>query len=98
MAKLHMRLSVELDITNEQLVDIVSVSQCRWGDKSTVLDVDFRQLPDAIKVAILRDRKFVPVIDGWDDVGYIPDSWLTYDAVESGLYEANEDGLRRKEA
>ena len=91
MKKLHVRLSVEVEVPNKLFKDIVDGATLTDG---TVIDTE---------VAWLRDSgvdfsNAKPCLDGgWDDGGYIPSSWLVYDAVESGLYDADEHGLRKKE-
>ena len=91
MAKLHMRLSVEIDVTDEELQNIVDEQLTMFGRDC---DVEYAELPRSVQVKI-ETKKFEPC--DWDDGGYIPDNWLTYDAVDSGLYEADENGCRRKE-
>lgn len=91
MAKLHMRLSVEIDVTDKELQEIVDRQNREW---KSLTDTEYAELPRSVQVKI-ETKKFEPC--DWDDGGYIPDSWLTYDAVDSGLYEADENGCRRKE-
>lgn len=91
MAKLHMRLSVEIDVTDKELQEIVDRQNREW---KSLTDTEYAELPRSVQVKI-ETKKFEPC--DWDDGGYIPDSWLTYDAVDSGLYEVDENGCRRKE-
>lgn len=91
MAKLHMRLSVEIDVTDEELQEIVDRQNREW---KSLTDTEYAELPRSVQVKI-ETKKFEPC--DWDDGGYIPDNWLTYDAVDSGLYEGDENGCRRKE-
>ena len=91
MAKLHMRLSVEIDVTDKELQKIVDEQLTMFG---CGCDVEYAELPRSVQVKI-ETKQFEPC--DWDDGGYIPDNWLTYDAVDSGLYEADENGCRRKE-
>lgn len=89
MQKLHIRLSVEVEIPDELFKKIVDEAITpNWG----VCDTDVSYLKDFIDFSTAK-----PVLEGWDDGGYIPSSWLMYDAVESGMYEGDENGLRRKE-
>ena len=90
MPKLHMRLSVELDVTEEQFTKIVEDARYH----NSVCDVEFPQLPPIVQSDI-EIMKFSPC--DWDEGGYIPSSWLEYDMEESGLYECDENGVRRKE-
>lgn len=95
MPKLHMRVSVELDITENQFRKIIDRSlSCSEGRKH-LCDVDYEMLPRDVKAMI--DIKKFDVCD-WDEGGYIPDSWLGYDAEDSGLYEVDERGVRKKES
>lgn len=92
MPKLHMRLSVELEVTEEQLVNIVG--NARNPMYTTLYDVEYAELPHEIR-AMIDIKRFEPC--DWDEGGYIPESWLRYDAEESGLYEVSEHGVIRKE-
>ena len=89
MQKIHVRLSVELKVPDKVFKKIVDEATMPNGNVS---DTEVSWLKDFVDFDTAK-----PVFEGWDDGGYIPDSWLTYDAVESGLYEADEHGLRRKE-
>lgn len=89
MQKLHVRLSVELKIPDKLFKKIVDDNNT---EQFGVCDVDVEDIKDLIDWDTAK-----PVFDGWDNGGYIPAEWLTYDAVESGLYEADENGVRRKE-
>ena len=89
MAKLHIRLSVEVEVTDDQLISIVEKARHGRG----LSEVDFPDLPREVQAKLEVQNKSCD----WDDGGYVPDSWLTYDAVDSGLYEADENGVRRKE-
>lgn len=89
MAKLHIRLSVEVEVTDDQLIEIVEKAQHEYGLSET----DFPFLPKEVQVKLQINNQLCD----WDDGGYIPGEWLTYDAVDSGLYEADENGVRRKE-
>lgn len=89
MQKLHVRLSVEVKVPDKlfrQIVDENNTAQ--FG----MVDVEVAEIRDKIDWSSAK-----PVFDGWDNGGYIPAEWITYDAVESGLYEADENGVRRKE-
>ena len=87
MATIHARVTIQLEVPDEELHRIVK--ECT-DERGVVRDYDLLD-KDAIK--FLKDG----TIDlEWDDVGYIPSEWLTYDAVESGLYEAEETGVRRR--
>ena len=87
MAIIHARVTVQLEVPDEELHRIVK--ECT-DERGVVCDYDLLD-KDAIK--FLKDG----TIDlEWDDIGYIPDNWLMYDAVESGLYDGDENGLRRK--
>lgn len=82
MAKLHARLSVEIDVTEEQLRYIYYT----LGNKKPNYephDVDINMLPDSI------DLNNATVSD-WDYGGYIPSSWLEYDAVEAKIVTLEE--------
>ena len=92
MPKLHMRLSVELEVTEEQLINIVE--NARNPMYKALDDVEYAELPHEIQ-AMIDIKRFEPC--DWDEGGYIPDEWLRYDAEESGLYEVSEHGVIRKE-
>lgn len=89
MQKIHVRLSVELEIPDKTFKKIVDDAIMPNG---IVLDTEVSWLKDFVDFSTAK-----PVLKGWDDGGYIPSSWLMYDAVESGLYDGDENGLRRKE-
>lgn len=89
MQKLHVRLSVEVKVSDKLFKRIIDKhNTAQFG----VCDVDVEEIKDEIDWDSAK-----PVFEGWDNGGYIPSSWLTYDAVESGMYEADENGCRRKE-
>jgi len=92
MPKLHMRLSVELEITDEQLIKIVEDAKAPTYEH--LYEVEYDELPLTVQ-AMINAGNFTAC--DWDEGGYIPSSWLVYDAVDSGLYEADENGVRRKE-
>ena len=85
--KLHARLSVEFEITREQLAKIIDLASTGL---SSLCDIDVIEIND-----ILQGKVAIPC--DWDEGGYIPGNWLTFDAVESGMYEVDENGVRRKE-
>lgn len=89
MQKIHVRLSVEVKIPDKLFRKIVDEHKTT---KSGLYDVEVSEIKDLIDWDTA-----VPVFEGWDEGGYIPSEWLTYDAVESGFYEADENGVRRKE-
>lgn len=89
MKKLHVRLSVEVSVPDKLFKEIVDEATQMNG---TVLDTEVSWLKDFVDFDTAK-----PVFDEWDNGGYIPSEWLTYDAVDSGFYEADENGLRRKE-
>lgn len=91
MAKLHMRYSIELDVPDDLFREIV--------DKANEVnrgcgDVEYFQLPAEVRAMI--DTKRFEVSD-WDEGGYAPGSWIEADAENSGMYECDEHGIRRKE-
>ena len=89
MPKLHMRLSVELDVSENDFRKIVY--RASYGNH--VGDVDFDHLPLEVKSTI--ECQQFEVCD-WDGCGYVPSPWLEYDMEASGLYEVDERGYRRK--
>lgn len=89
MQKIHVRLSVELKIPDKLFKKIVDDNNT---EQFGMCDVDVEDIKDLIDWDTAK-----PVFKGWDNGGYIPAEWLTYDAVDSGLYEADENGVRRKE-
>ena len=91
MQKLHMRLSVEIDVTDKEFREIVERQLNEFGQ---VTDVEYGDLPRSVQTKI-EIKDFEPC--DWDDGGYLPRTWLIYDAVESGLYEGNDYEIRRKE-
>ena len=87
MATLHARVTVQLEVPDEELHRLVK--ECT-NERGVVEDYDLLD-KDAIK--FLKDG----TIDlEWGDEGYIPGDWLRSDAVVSGLYDDDENGLRRK--
>lgn len=89
MAKIHARVTLELEIPDEEFIKIVDESRviitdaggCR--DDLTDIDLDFEELTAE------RFSKNGTVNYSWDDVGYIPASWLLFDALDSGLYDVD---------
>ena len=90
MAKLHMRLSVEIDVTDEELQEIVDRQNREW---KSLTDTEYEELPRYVQDRI-ENRQFD--LCDWDGGGYIPDSWLEADAEGSKLYEVDERGCRKK--
>lgn len=85
MAKIHARLSVEIEVTEEQLRQIYyKIGKRNPGFDAD--DIDVNKLPDGI------DLKNAKACD-WDEGGYIPGSWLEFDAVEAGIVKAEEVGI-----
>lgn len=103
MAKIHARVTLELDIPDEEFIKIVDESRviitdaCGCRDDLTDIDLDFEELTAE------RFNKNGTVDYTWDDVGYIPSSWLLTDALNSGLYDndmycnSNQTTLQLKE-
>ena len=92
MPKLHIRLSVEVDVTNEEFRQIAEEAIMPFGGGA--YDVDYPTLPINVRNRLaIKDFKLCD----WDEGGYIPDSWMEYDMEESGMYECDEHGVRRKE-
>lgn len=87
MAKLHARVTIEIDVSAEELQKIVGQSV----DSRGILG-DYDLSEEDVKRFLANGR----VAEGWDDPGYIPDNWLMFDAVDSGLYDGDECGIRRK--
>ena len=77
MAKLHMRLSVEIDVTDEELQEIVDRQNREW---KSLTDTEYEELPRYVQDRI-ENRQFD--LCDWDGGGYIPDSWLEADAEGS---------------
>lgn len=85
MAKLHMRLSVEIEVTEEQLREIYYGAE--FGDKKPNRepnDIDVASLPFPL-------GKITPC--DWDYGGYIPGNWLESDAVDAGIVKLEEVGM-----
>ena len=82
MARLHMRLSMELEVTKEQLAEIVQIAK-RGG--TFCGDVDISEIAGLIDL-----DKAVPC--DWDDMGYLPSNWIEYDALEAGVLSVEEVG------
>lgn len=91
MAKLHMRCSIELDVPDDLFRAIVDRAN---DDDHGCDDVEYFMLPRSVQTMV--ETKQFEVCD-WDDGGYIPGNWIDADAEESGLYEVDERGVRRKE-
>ena len=94
MPKLHMRVSVEMDVPDNLFMKVVERSLSRSDGRNILCDVEYEMLPAEIKAMV--DTKSFETCD-WDEGGYIPDTWIGYDAEDSGLYEVDERGVRRKE-
>ena len=90
MAKLHMRCSVEIEVTDKELQEIVDEQLTMFGRGC---DVEYADLPRSVQVKI-ETKQFEPC--DWDDGGYIPENWLEYDMEGSGLYEVSERGIKKK--
>ena len=88
MQKLHIRLSVEVDVPDKLFKKIVDAHN---NGKFGLCDVDVTEIQDVVDWDTAK-----PVFD-WDEGGYLPSEWLTYDAVESGFYNADEFGVRRRQ-
>lgn len=90
MQKIHVRLSVEVEVPDKTFKKIVD--DAIWGS-GDVLDTEVSWLKDFVDFSNAK-----PCLDGgWDEGGYIPGNWLAYDAVESGFYDVSELGIRRKD-
>lgn len=88
MQKLHVRLSVEVKVPDKlfrKIVDEAMYNGC-------LCDIEVSWLKDHVDFDTAK-----PVLEGWDEGGYVPGSWLEYDAIESGMYEKDENGLKRKD-
>ena len=94
MAKLHMRVSVEMDVPDNLFMKVVERSLSGSDGRNILCDVEYYMLPAEIKAMV--DTKSFETCD-WDDGGYIPETWIGYDAEDSGLYEVSEHGVIRKE-
>ena len=84
MPKLHARASIEIEVTEEELRDIYY----RLGEKKPNYephDIDLNELE------IDFEDRFT--LCDWDEEGYIPGSWLEYDAVEAGIVPLEEVGV-----
>ena len=86
MAKIHARVTLELEIPDDEFIKIVEAHKFKHSDGSDDLndvDLDFETLTAE------RFSKDGKVNYTWDDVGYIPGSWLMFDAFDSGLYDTD---------
>ena len=79
MQKIHVRLSVEVEVPDKTFKKIVDDALMPNGSLS---DTEVSWLKDFVDFDTAK-----PVLEGWDDGGYIPGNWLEFDAIESGLYE-----------
>ena len=76
MKKLHMRLSVELEVTDEQFAEVVQIAnESGWCD-----DVEYGMIPRSIQAMIEAGRY---TTCDWDDGGYIPGPWIEEDDERS---------------
>jgi hypothetical protein len=91
MAKLHMRCSIELDVPDKVFKEIVDRQLQEYGQ---VTETEYWELPLLVQ-QMINTKNFEPC--DWDDGGYVPQEWLEFDAEESGLYNVDEHGVRRKE-
>ena len=73
MKKLHMRLSVELEVTDEQFAELVRIANEDhwWGD------VEYGMIPRSVQ-AMIEAGKYTSC--DWDNGGYIPGSWIEWDS------------------
>ena len=86
MAKIHARVTIELEIPNEEFIKIVEAHKFQHkngADDLNDVDLDFDELTAE------RFSKNGTVNYSWDDVGYIPASWLLFDVFDSGLYDVD---------
>lgn len=88
MARIHARVTLEIEVPDEELRRIVEENDNGVGYVN-----DYDLTPEDAE----RFLKAGKVDPDWDDPGYIPSNWLMFDAVDSGLYSGDENGLRRKE-
>lgn len=84
MAKLHIRLSVEVDVTNEQMEEVIKLAK-QDVPYNMVGDLDVSALPFDIDIS-----KAIPC--DWDNGGYMPSNWLEYDAVDCGVLSREDVG------
>ncbi len=79
---LHARLSVEFDVTEEQMRKIMD--RATDHERGLIGDLDVSQIKDIVDI-----KTSVPV--DWDNFGYIPSSWLEYDLVDGELIAVNKE-------
>lgn len=84
MVKLHARVTIEVEVPKSVFRELIGET----SDYNGLCDYDLRESDAEYFLSCGKIDK------EWDDLGYIPSNWLTYDAVESGLYEADENGIR----
>lgn len=98
MAKIHARVTMELEIPDEEMIRLVEANRLRKDD---LCDVDLDCREGSIKSERFWKDGCVSSVDFSDDTGYIPSNWLLADALDSGLYEYNNwntrTELRRKQ-
>ena len=75
MKRIHMRLSVEIEVTDEQFECISQKVHTSGG----IWDINCSELPLPIQSDI-SEKKFTPC--NWDDGGYIPAEWFAADCEE----------------
>ena len=86
-----MRCSIEIDVPEKQFKEIIDRQLQEWGQ---ITETEYDELPLLVQ-QMIRIKNFETC--DWDEGGYVPQEWLEYDAVDSGLYKVDERGALRKE-
>lgn len=79
MAKLHMRMSVEIEVTDEELRKIMDYA--KRDVYHDLEDISCNEISD-LGIDLMKNMKYA---DDWDDGGYVPETWLANDLDAAGI-------------
>ena len=75
MKQIHMRLSIVVDVTDEQFKEIAG--DLVEDENGRCCDVNYEEIPEEVRVKIENGEY---QLSDWDDGGYIPADWIEFDA------------------
>ena len=75
MKQIHMRLSIVVDVTDDQFKEIAG--NLVEDEVGCCCDVDYEEIPEEVRTKIENGEY---QLSDWDDGGYIPADWIEFDA------------------